>query len=217
MKKGGAGTTAAGLRAGLPTVIKPFFGDQHFWAQHVQKLNVGVMVPTLTVDSLTNALVAITTNINIIEGAKKLGNQIREENGVQTAINCLYRDLGLARSIAAKQTDFHASHPVSDTAMDMHISGSSAPGSSADHESLTFSEPNSQMLSQEDVEWEDLSSMMRGIIALPDDDTSASNSDPGSALEDKQPPKSPGKAAQLADLEAKLARIESQLGLGLPK
>ena len=28
---GGAGTTAAGLRAGKPTMICPFFGDQHFW------------------------------------------------------------------------------------------------------------------------------------------------------------------------------------------
>ena len=29
---GGAGTTSAGLRAGNPTFICPFFGDQHFWA-----------------------------------------------------------------------------------------------------------------------------------------------------------------------------------------
>jgi UDP:flavonoid glycosyltransferase YjiC (YdhE family) len=28
---GGAGTTSAGLRAGLPTVVVPFFGDQFFW------------------------------------------------------------------------------------------------------------------------------------------------------------------------------------------
>lgn len=32
---GGAGTCAAGLRAGKPTVIKPFFGDQFFWADRV--------------------------------------------------------------------------------------------------------------------------------------------------------------------------------------
>lgn len=35
---GGAGTTAAGLRAGIPTVIKPFFGDQFFWASRVQEV-----------------------------------------------------------------------------------------------------------------------------------------------------------------------------------
>lgn len=37
---GGAGTTAASLRAGIPTIIKPWFGDQFFWAARVQKLGV---------------------------------------------------------------------------------------------------------------------------------------------------------------------------------
>jgi sterol 3beta-glucosyltransferase len=35
---GGAGTTAAGLRAGVPTMIRPFFGDQFFWAERVQEV-----------------------------------------------------------------------------------------------------------------------------------------------------------------------------------
>jgi hypothetical protein len=38
---GGAGTTAAGLRAGVPTIIIPFFGDQGFWGQRVADLGVG--------------------------------------------------------------------------------------------------------------------------------------------------------------------------------
>ena len=37
---GGAGTTGASLRAGVPTLIKPWFGDQFFWASRVQKLGV---------------------------------------------------------------------------------------------------------------------------------------------------------------------------------
>ena len=41
---GGAGTTAAGLRAGRPTVICPFFGDQPFWGRRVHELGVGVEV-----------------------------------------------------------------------------------------------------------------------------------------------------------------------------
>lgn len=28
---GGAGTVGASLRAGIPTLIKPWFGDQFFW------------------------------------------------------------------------------------------------------------------------------------------------------------------------------------------
>ena len=38
---GGAGTTSAGLRAGVPSVVVPFFGDQPFWGQRVADLGVG--------------------------------------------------------------------------------------------------------------------------------------------------------------------------------
>jgi hypothetical protein len=38
---GGAGTTAAGLVAGKPTFICPFFGDQHFWGEMVHKSGLG--------------------------------------------------------------------------------------------------------------------------------------------------------------------------------
>ncbi|MFN8418241.1 MAG: hypothetical protein U0528_03190 [Anaerolineae bacterium] len=38
---GGAGTTAAGLRAGVPSIIVPFFGDQPFWGQRTAALGVG--------------------------------------------------------------------------------------------------------------------------------------------------------------------------------
>lgn len=40
---GGAGTTGASLRAGIPTIIKPWFGDQFFWASRVQKLGVSCL------------------------------------------------------------------------------------------------------------------------------------------------------------------------------
>lgn len=39
---GGAGTTAAGLRAGVPSIITPFEGDQHAWADRIVKLDVGL-------------------------------------------------------------------------------------------------------------------------------------------------------------------------------
>ncbi len=38
---GGAGTTALGLRAGVPSIIIPFFADQPFWGYKVQKLGAG--------------------------------------------------------------------------------------------------------------------------------------------------------------------------------
>ncbi|KAF8392066.1 hypothetical protein HHK36_022407 [Tetracentron sinense] len=38
---GGAGTTAAGLKAACPTTIVPFFGDQPFWGERVHAKGVG--------------------------------------------------------------------------------------------------------------------------------------------------------------------------------
>ena len=40
---GGAGTTAIGLKCALPTMIVPFFGDQHFWGSMVGKSGAGPM------------------------------------------------------------------------------------------------------------------------------------------------------------------------------
>src|SRR6202020_2190873 len=42
---GGAGTTAAAVRAGIPSLIMPFFGDQPFWANCLNQL--GVAPPAL--------------------------------------------------------------------------------------------------------------------------------------------------------------------------
>jgi len=96
---GGAGTTGASLRAGLPTIIRPFFGDQFFWGDRVEALDVGTCVRKLTVDNLTEALRAATTDIKQIEKAKLLGQKIRAENGVDNAVEAIYRDLEYARSL----------------------------------------------------------------------------------------------------------------------
>lgn len=96
---GGAGTTGASLRAGIPTIIRPFFGDQFFWADRVEALGVGTAVRKLTVDSLADALTTATSDQKQIDRAKLIGEQIRKENGVATAIECLYRDLEYARSL----------------------------------------------------------------------------------------------------------------------
>ncbi|KAI8995413.1 hypothetical protein BD414DRAFT_435240 [Trametes punicea] len=106
---GGAGTTGASLRAGIPTIIKPFFGDQFFWADRVEALGVGAAVRKLTVESLAQALREATTNVKQIERARIVGEQIRAENGVATAIEAIYRDLEYARSLIKgnAQRDMH--------------------------------------------------------------------------------------------------------------
>jgi sterol 3beta-glucosyltransferase len=48
-----------------------------FWADRVEALGVGSAVRKLTVDSLTNALRAATTDIKQIDRAKLVGEQIR--------------------------------------------------------------------------------------------------------------------------------------------
>lgn len=65
------------MAAGIPTIIKPFFGDQFFWADRVEALGVGSGVRKLNVDSLTDALRAATTDMKQIDRAKLVGEQIR--------------------------------------------------------------------------------------------------------------------------------------------
>ncbi|KAF9346522.1 Sterol 3-beta-glucosyltransferase [Mortierella sp. AD094] len=93
---GGAGTTAASLRAGIPTVIKPYFGDQNFWAQRIEDAGVGIWCHDLTVKKLSAALTTITTDEKLIKKAQAMGERIRGEDGVGTAIQYLYHDLALA-------------------------------------------------------------------------------------------------------------------------
>ncbi|GAA5812088.1 hypothetical protein MFLAVUS_005538 [Mucor flavus] len=94
---GGAGTTAAGLRAGLPTVVKPFFGDQRFWGQRVEELGVGLCLNKLTKNSLTDALISITQNRTMIAKAQGVGEMIRKENGPRNAVESIYREFEFAK------------------------------------------------------------------------------------------------------------------------
>ncbi|MEM9908412.1 MAG: glycosyltransferase [Cyanobacteria bacterium P01_D01_bin.44] len=86
---GGAGTTAAGLRAGRPTIICPFFGDQPFWGQRVHALGVGpkpIPQKRLTVANLAQAIQEISSNARMRQTAEALGQKIRAEDGIGNAI-----------------------------------------------------------------------------------------------------------------------------------
>lgn len=63
--------------AGIPTIIKPFFGDQFFWADRVEALGIGSAVRKLTVESLAVALHSATTDEKQIARAALVGQQIR--------------------------------------------------------------------------------------------------------------------------------------------
>ncbi|HBF29118.1 glycosyltransferase [Rhizobium sp.] len=88
---GGAGTTHAATRAGIPSVVVPVFGDQPFWAGRLEKL--GVAPPalpreTLTAVDLTKAI-KMADNPTMRRRAADVGRRLQAEHGVQNAINAL--------------------------------------------------------------------------------------------------------------------------------
>jgi len=86
---GGAGTTAAGLRAGVPSVIIPFHGDQPFWGQRIAELGVGpVPIPRrrLSVERLAQAIEEAVTDQTMRQHAADLGSKIRAEDGIAREI-----------------------------------------------------------------------------------------------------------------------------------
>lgn len=93
---GGAGTTAAALHAGVPSLIIPFMVDQPFWGKRVADLGVGVPpIPQqqLTVERLSAAITAAVSDPVMRQRAADLGARLRAENGVANAVAALNRVL----------------------------------------------------------------------------------------------------------------------------
>jgi sterol 3beta-glucosyltransferase len=94
---GGAGTTGAGLRAGKPSVLLPFFADQPFWGRRVHQLGAGprpIPQKRLTVEGLAAAIRIATTDPHMAGKARMLGERIRAEDGVERAVGLLRDRLG---------------------------------------------------------------------------------------------------------------------------
>ena len=97
---GGAGTTAEGLRAGVPTVIIPFAFDQSFWGARIKELGLGpepIPLKKLTADNLANAIRIAVTDPDIRERANSVGITIRAEDGVGNAIKVIRQYIGEPR------------------------------------------------------------------------------------------------------------------------
>nr|WP_319392384.1 glycosyltransferase [uncultured Desulfobacter sp.] len=94
---GGAGTTGAAVRAGIPSIIIPFFFDQGFWADRLEKLGAGP--PRLSKKALARQTMATvinnTLNNQTMHGTlKKLSAELNAENGVNNAVNLLLTTMG---------------------------------------------------------------------------------------------------------------------------
>lgn len=86
---GGAGTTAAGLRAGVPSVITPLIFDQRFWAWCAGKTGAAIKpIPwnDLNSDNLSAAILEAMNDEKMKAKANEIGNAIRNENGVEEAV-----------------------------------------------------------------------------------------------------------------------------------
>jgi UDP:flavonoid glycosyltransferase YjiC (YdhE family) len=91
---GGAGTTAATLRAGVPAVIVPFDVDQPFWARQVARLGTAsepLPPARATVQRLTRALDAALNEVSLRERAHAIGSRIRSEDGTGAAVAAVER------------------------------------------------------------------------------------------------------------------------------
>ncbi len=89
---GGAGTTAAGLRSGVPNLVIPFAADQPFWGKRVAALGAGpdpLSVPNLRLDTLADALGRVLGERGMRSRAKEIGAQIRSEDGVGEAVRII--------------------------------------------------------------------------------------------------------------------------------
>lgn len=86
---GGAGTTAAALKAGKPMIICPFSGDQPFWARRMKEIGVA----TSSLKERDMSVVAFTSRINelisnnaLSNNAARIAIDINKEKGVENTI-----------------------------------------------------------------------------------------------------------------------------------
>jgi sterol 3beta-glucosyltransferase len=94
---GGAGTTAAAVRAGRPQVVCPFVADQPFWGTRMHQLGVApapINLRHLTVPALAAAIRRAVDDLAMVTAARRLGEQIRAENGVARAADMLEQFAG---------------------------------------------------------------------------------------------------------------------------
>ncbi len=89
---GGAGTTGAGLMAGVPNIVTPFTSDQPFWGNRVHSLGAGpkpLPAKKLTAQTLAKPIVAAVSDQEMRTRAKAIGARIRAEDGVSRAIDII--------------------------------------------------------------------------------------------------------------------------------
>ena len=91
---GGAGTTGASLRAGIPQIVVPFVGDQFFWGLQVEKRGVGpkrIPHSKLTTQALGDAIGKTLNDRSMRNNAAEMGKRVRAEDGLVRAADIIER------------------------------------------------------------------------------------------------------------------------------
>jgi sterol 3beta-glucosyltransferase len=94
---GGAGTTAAGLRSGVPSIPVPYAADQFFWAERVHALGLGpkpVSYHELTAEKLAEMIRQAVSDPELRRKAAAFGQRIVAEDGVTKAIEYIKKYFG---------------------------------------------------------------------------------------------------------------------------
>lgn len=89
---GGSGTTAYGLRSGIPSCVVSFVFDQQYWGKRISELGVGpkpIPHKDLTVNRLMEAINVGISNSQVRQKAAELGEKIQTENGIQNALSII--------------------------------------------------------------------------------------------------------------------------------
>lgn len=94
---GGAGTTGAALRAGVPQVVVPFLADQAFWGSRVASVGAGpspIPQRRLSVETLELALREVTGDASYRGAAAAIGTLVRNEDGLGAAAAVIESTMG---------------------------------------------------------------------------------------------------------------------------
>jgi len=104
---GGAGTTSTAIRAGVPPVMVPFFGDQHFWARRTHRLGLSPKpIPRreLTEDKLMAAITQALNDKEMRSRVAGMGRRISCERGAEKAVEIISSSLESRRENALLRT-----------------------------------------------------------------------------------------------------------------
>jgi UDP:flavonoid glycosyltransferase YjiC (YdhE family) len=105
---GGPGTLSYALRAGVPTLSIPFFGDQPFWGRQTYRLGCAaapVPVEQVNPERIAAAVRELTGNSDVRRRAAALGERIQAEDGVARAVEIVARALPLHHQVTGVAAD----------------------------------------------------------------------------------------------------------------